>query len=91
LLEPEYLQKIKNNPELIFTHNSLGAGFNGYYELEFKVIKPSGEVIESHLNISTRTDDSAVEYREDGVAKNRVVTDYVTNKIVTISVTGQRN
>ena len=79
-------QKIKTNPEIIFRGNDLRDGFNGYYELEFKFIKKNNETIINDLNISTRTDDSAIEYRVDGVAKYRVVTDYFNNKIININL-----
>lgn len=79
-------QRINNNPELIFRENTLGLGFNGYYELEFKVIKLNGETSVGNLNLSTRSDDSAIEYRLNGAAINRVVTDYVTNKLTTINL-----
>jgi len=78
-------QKITNNPALIFKDNNLGSGFNGYYELEFKVVKTNGEATVANLNLSTRTDDSAIEYRVDGATKYRVVTDYLANKIVNIN------
>jgi len=79
-------QKIINKPEQFFRQNNFGFGFNGYYELEFKVIKQNGETSVGNLNLSTRMDDSALEYRFDGVAQNRVVTDYITNKMTTIKL-----
>lgn len=78
-------QTFKNNPEMIFKQYRLGDGFNGQYELEFTVQKTGTQATVNYLNISTRVDDSAIEYRVDGMAKYRVVTDYLSNKITNIN------